>query len=257
MESQMSNNGKMLKSKMPEGLDLEISHHPLTMKSVVNLIIALDRMKSISSSESLLSTEFRDENLLNIMLETVVEEKIVLECYSAPPPQDKYSRRSEISCSVTDSEKRSLVRVPNSMELQAVMLQGGSECRKVNLTMSTYLELQSNREAQTVTLAIRNTNFYLSCHKDGDEPTLHLEAVEDKEQLKSISSDSDMVRFLFYKHDSGVNLCTLVSVPYSDWYISTAVEDNKPVEMCLESAQRYTSFTIQPLKGNPSCEGEM
>lgn len=75
MESQMSNNGKMLKSKMPEGLDLEISHHPLTMKSVVNLIIALDRMKSISSSESLLSTEFRDENLLNIMLETVVEGK--------------------------------------------------------------------------------------------------------------------------------------------------------------------------------------
>lgn len=79
MESQMtSNNSKMLKSKMPEGLGLEISHHPLTMKSVVNLIIALDRLKgssSSSSSETLLSTEFRDENLLNIMMDTVVEGK--------------------------------------------------------------------------------------------------------------------------------------------------------------------------------------
>lgn len=76
MESQMkSNDSKMLKSKMPEGLDLEISHHPLTMKSVVNLIIALDRLKGSSSSESLLSTEFRDENLLNIMMDSVVEGK--------------------------------------------------------------------------------------------------------------------------------------------------------------------------------------
>lgn len=78
MESQMkSNNSKMLKSKMPEGLNLEVSQHPLTMKSVVNLIIALDRLKGSgsSSSESLLSTEFRDENLLNIMMDTVVEGK--------------------------------------------------------------------------------------------------------------------------------------------------------------------------------------
>lgn len=66
----------MLKPEMPEGLDLDISHHPLTMKSVVNLIIALDRLKGSSgSSESLLSTEVNEENLLNIMIDTVVEGK--------------------------------------------------------------------------------------------------------------------------------------------------------------------------------------
>lgn len=57
---------------MPQGLDLEITHHPLTMKRVVNLIIATERMKG-SQSEHLLGTEFRDENLLNIMLDSIVE----------------------------------------------------------------------------------------------------------------------------------------------------------------------------------------
>lgn len=74
MESEMKSNvSSIWRSKMPEGLDLEISNHPLTMKSVANLIIALERMKSSSRSELLLSTEFGDENLLNIMLENVVE----------------------------------------------------------------------------------------------------------------------------------------------------------------------------------------
>lgn len=74
MESQMkSNSSKTLTPRMPEGLDLEISHHPLTMKSVVNLIVAMERLKSSSRSESLMSTEFRDENLLNIMMDTIME----------------------------------------------------------------------------------------------------------------------------------------------------------------------------------------
>lgn len=228
--------------KMPTGLELEITHHPMTMKRVVNLIIAMERLKS-SGSESLLSTEFRDENLLDIMLESIVEEQTVFKCHSAPPLQ--YSRMAEHMCSVTDSEKRSLVLVPNSMELHAVLLQGGADSCKVHLNMSTYVHPAPSVEARTVVLGIKDTNLYLSCHKDGEEPTLHLETVEDKENLKKISSDSEMVRFLFYKHDTGLNVSTLVSVPYSDWYISTAEENNKPVEMCLESARRHRTFNIQ------------
>lgn len=57
---------------MPEGLGLEIAHHPITMKSVVNLVIAMERLKG-NVLDSPRGTEFTDENLLNILLESAVE----------------------------------------------------------------------------------------------------------------------------------------------------------------------------------------
>ena len=73
MESEMRCNvSEMWSHKITKGLDLEISHHPLTMKRVANLIIAVEKIKA-STSESVLSTEFRDENLLNILLDSIVE----------------------------------------------------------------------------------------------------------------------------------------------------------------------------------------
>ncbi|XP_071339896.1 interleukin-1 beta-like isoform X2 [Trachinotus anak] len=243
MESMMKCNiSQMWSPKLPKGLDLEISHHPMTMKHVANLIIALERLRA-GTPESVLSTEFSDENLLDIMLESLVEEYIVPELGSAAPVQ--YSRTGEYPCSVTDGQKRSLVLVQNSMELHAVMLQAGSENRKVYLNMATYVHPSPSTEARPVALGIKDTNLYLSCHKKDDVPTLHLEAVEDKSSLQRISSDSDLVRFLFYKRDTGLNISTLMSARFPDWYISTAEQDNKPVEMCMESANRYRTINIQ------------
>uniref|UniRef100_A0AAT9K460 Interleukin-1 n=1 Tax=Amphiprion clarkii TaxID=80970 RepID=A0AAT9K460_AMPCL len=243
MESEMScNMSEMWSQKMPQGLDLEVSDHPITMRRVVNLIIATERLKA-GRSETVLSTDFRDENLLNIMLESIVEEKIVFERNAVAPNQ--FSRTAVHQCNVTDSQKRSLVLVQNSMELHAVRLQGGSDNRKVQLNMSTYVHPAPTTEARPVALGIRDTNLFLSCHKEGDEPTLHLEEVTDKDSLLRISSEGDMVRFLFYKRDSGLNISTLMSARYPDWYISTAQQDNKPVEMCQEVAPRYRSFNIQ------------
>lgn len=68
--------------------------------------------------------------------------------------------------------------------------------------------------------------------------------------LLNISSDSDMVRFLFYKQDTGVNISTLMSVAQPNWYISTAEQNNKPVEMCQETAKRFRSFNIGDIQGN-------
>lgn len=172
----------------------------------------------------------------------------------------------------------------------------------VHLNMSTYVHTtQGNTEARPVALGIKDTNLYMSCHMDGDKPTLHLEvkpclgshlkcaslvekginwshatklgqwaflnsheelviaqsdllfdidldisqAVEDKDSLSTISAGSDMERFLFYKQDTGLNISTLMSAHFPNWYISTATHDNRPVEMCQETASRYRNFSIQ------------
>ncbi|KAF3851419.1 hypothetical protein F7725_013191 [Dissostichus mawsoni] len=216
MESEMKRNMSQMWSS--DGLDFEITHHPLTMRKVVNLIIAMERMKD---SESTLSTEFRDENLLNFIMDSIVEEQIVFECASVPPAQ--ITRTGVEQQNITDGEKRSLVLVQNSMELHAVTLQGGAEPRKVFLNMSTFLHPASTIEGRTT--------------------------LEDN-SLLNISSDSDMVRFLFYKQDTGVNISTIMSVAQPDWYISTAEQNNKPVEMCQETAKRYRSFNIGDIQGN-------
>lgn len=56
--------------KMSKGLDMEIIHHPPKMRSVVNLIIAMERLKAADMFE------FRDEELLSFMRESIIEGKL-------------------------------------------------------------------------------------------------------------------------------------------------------------------------------------
>ncbi|KAM3867432.1 interleukin-1 beta [Diretmus argenteus] len=229
---------------MPHGLGLQISHHPLSMRRVVNLIIAMDRFKD---NRMVQSSAFRDEDLLNIMLENIVEEQFVLEVSSAPQGDacSCFERTGEHTCSVNDSEKRNLVLVQNAMKLHAVMLQGGSDQHIVRLNMSTYVHPLPSAEARPVVLGITGTNFYMSCSKEGSKPTLHLEKVENKDDLKCIIKGSEMARFLFYKQDTGLDASTLTSASFPTWYISTADDNNLPVDMCQETADRHRNFTIQ------------
>ncbi|XP_043968047.1 interleukin-1 beta-like [Gambusia affinis] len=217
--------------KMPKGVELEISHQPPSMRCVANLIIAINRLKA-GMSESVLGPNFSDE------------ERFIFERTSAVP--GKFIRSKVFPCSVTDGQKRSLVLARNNRELLAVMLQGGNECRKVYLNMATYVHLTfSTWLGQPVVLGIKNSDLYLSCYKDGDKPTLHLEIVKDKASLSEISAKSNMMRFLFYKRDTGLNISTLMSANCPNWYISTDLDNNWPVTMCQKSASRYTTFIIQ------------
>uniref|UniRef100_A0A8C5H4U4 Interleukin-1 n=1 Tax=Gouania willdenowi TaxID=441366 RepID=A0A8C5H4U4_GOUWI len=179
-----------------------------------------------------------------------LSEPIVFETYSAPPLQ--FILTGEHECSVMDSQKRSLVLVQNSTKLHAVLQQGGSTGAKVYLNMLTYVHPVLSTEARPVVLGIRGTNIYLSCHLEDDEPKLHLEVVEDKNSLLRINKESEMLRFLFYKQDSGVSISTLMSARFPSWYISTVEEDNKAVIMCQETSSCYQTFNIQSESKNLS-----
>nr|XP_061811382.1 interleukin-1 beta [Nerophis lumbriciformis] len=225
--------------ELPAGLCLEFSYHPESMRQLVNLVVAMERLKG-SRIETALETKIAAEGFLNIMIDDLVE---VIHVEQAAPNQ--FTRTGEYQCSVSDSQKKSLVLLADSMELRAVTLQGGNSHRKVNLNMSTYVQPFPDTEAQPVALGIKGTNLYLSCHQEGDSPTLLLEQVQDRQSLTMVAEDSDMLRFLFYKRDSGVSLSTLASVRYPNWFISTAEEDHMPVEMCKRDAPRNLTFHIQ------------
>lgn len=45
----------------------------------------------------------------------------------------------------------------------------------VHMSMATYLHNTPPDQAQIVTLGIKGTNYFLSCYKDGEVPTLRLE----------------------------------------------------------------------------------
>lgn len=72
----------------------------------------------------------QSDNVTDHDVPLLPSEETVFERYSVPTLQ--YRRTGELQCTVTDSEKRNLVLVPNSMELHAVTLQGGAETCKGN-----------------------------------------------------------------------------------------------------------------------------
>ncbi|XP_019721478.1 interleukin-1 beta [Hippocampus comes] len=226
---------------MPAGLSLEVSRHPLSMKRVVNLVVAIERLKG-SRAEVALRSKISAQRFLDIMTDDFVE---VIHMPEARAPGNQFIRTGQYECSMSDSQKKSLVLLRDSMELHAVTLQGGNGHRKVHLNMSTYAHPSPSAEARPVALGIKGTNLFLSCHREGQKPALHLEPVEDRQSLTSVASDDDMLRFLFYKRDSGVSLSTLASARFPKWFISTAEEDDMPVEMRQRAADRYFTFHIQ------------
>ncbi|XP_077457290.1 interleukin-1 beta [Stigmatopora argus] len=224
--------------ELSAGLGLELSHHPVTMRQLVTLVVSMERSKR-APTQTAMENKIGAESFLNIV-DDFADVFMV-----ARAPTNQFTRTGQYQCSVSDSQKKSMVLVRDCMELHAVTLQGGNSHRKVNLNMSTYVQPFPNTEAQPVALGIKGTNLYLSCHQEGDRPTLHLEPVQDRQSLMSVTQDSDMLRFLFYKRDSAVSLSTLASAQYPNWFISTAEEEHMAVEMSQRGAQRNLAFHIQ------------
>uniref|UniRef100_A0A8C9SLG3 Interleukin-1 beta n=1 Tax=Scleropages formosus TaxID=113540 RepID=A0A8C9SLG3_SCLFO len=195
-----------------EGVKLEVSLQAHNMRQVAHLIIAMQRMKN---TQRLQGTEFSDQELLNIMMENVIEVQDQVDSGAVVYT----STSQEVKCNVADQYQKSLVLNEEALELQAMTLQGGSFQRRVQLNLSMYVTPSySSGKGQPVTLGIVDTNLYLSCSSENGMPILQLEVkVNLMLQLQRKSAEDDLSRFL-----------------YQGWFISTALQEREPVEMCTK-----------------------
>lgn len=67
MDSGVSQSGRC---DLHEGLRIEVTKEPLSMRQVANVVIALQRLKL---TQNIQSTEFTDQELFNVFIDNVIE----------------------------------------------------------------------------------------------------------------------------------------------------------------------------------------
>ncbi|XP_022536472.2 interleukin-1 beta [Astyanax mexicanus] len=231
------------------GLRIEISQHPHSLRKVANIVIGLQRLQKFRHAEKVSrSTEFTEHELLNIILESVVEETVVMRL-SCDSPVTYSKQDKELQCTVCDNLQKRLVHSEGDPYLLAVTLKGGNQSQSVRMNLSTYASPSCNStKGQPVCLGIAKSNLYLSCtESDSGSPHLSLEEVKNKEELKMIRGEDGLKRFLFLRSVKGGSVNTFESARFPGWFISTATEDYQPVEMCAEAdTSRQRVFTLLP-----------
>ncbi|XP_076614644.1 interleukin-1 beta isoform X2 [Chaetodon auriga] len=232
--------------RLDDGLDLVVSHNPKTMQRVAYLMLAVSRMKRPLTSSS---RELSKGELCSVIMDSVVDETIVKtsENVSTAVTQGKFQRVNSVRlCTLCDSSQKDIVHESGALNLQAITLQGGHCERKVSFKLSRYITpCSSAGGGQTVVLSISSSNLHLSCSMKDGRAVLNLEECSE-DNLKTISKDGDMDRFLFFKRTTGLSETSFESVTCRGWFISTSYEgENQPVEMCeADTYRRLTSFKL-------------
>lgn len=227
-----------------EGVELEVTCPSPNMRSIANLIISLNRLKSMVSTSS---TNFLDEQLSNNLFDPLVEGGVVAVhdhtlCRSA---NDEFHLLGKQQCTLSDISQKTLVKPEDAMVLQAITLRGNhNSVKKAIFSLGQYISNQDTPEAPPVALSIAGSKWHISCSMTSEKAVLQLEEVSCG--LDCIQGDGEMTRFLFYKRDSGngMSLTTFESAKYRGWFIRTSSVDNEAVSMCHATSLKMTSFNI-------------
>lgn len=226
-----------------EDFKLEMSSHPHSMRQVVNIIIAVERLKHI---KEISPGKICEDALLSFFLENVIEERMV----NVAPTYNK--TRQTLQCTVCDKYKKTLVqsnKQSDPLHLKAVTLSAGTMQYKVQFSMSTYISSATPKDAQPVCLEISNSNLYLACtQSDGSSPALILKEV--KGPLNTIKTDDPNGNdsLLFFRKETGTAYNTFESVKFPGWFITTAFDDWEKVEMYQRPTERILDFTLEDQK---------
>lgn len=225
---------------MHEGIRLEMWSSQPKMKQLVNVIIALKRMKHIKPK----STEFGQKEVLDILMENVIQARRVNVVDSVP----SYTKtKNVLQCTICDQYKKSLVRSGGSPHLQAVTLRSGSSDLKVRFSMSMYASPTAPAtSAQPVCLGIFKSNLYLACSPSEDSaPHLVLKEISGSLETIKAGDPNGYDQLLFFRKETGVSINTFESVKYPGWFIRTAFEDSQTVEMDTKNTEGIISFELQ------------
>ncbi|XP_063067181.1 interleukin-1 beta [Engraulis encrasicolus] len=228
--------------ELHSGIHLEVSEEPHSLRQVVNLVIALQRMKTKQQAQS---TEFTDDELCSILLDNLVEEYVTprIQVRTHQAPEHYTHTGTDKKCFLCDEHQKSLVLSSGvTNELQAITLQGANMSLRVKLDLCSYTPSVPRDQGVPVVLGVPG-NLYLSCTSVSGTPVLGLEVIT-KETLEDISGD--MKRFLFYKSSTEQALSSFESAKFEGYFISTSHENRQRVDVCQsqDASNRLTSFRI-------------
>ncbi|KAL1266188.1 hypothetical protein QQF64_001863 [Cirrhinus molitorella] len=229
---------------MLEDIQLKLSPHPHSLRQVVNIVIALERMKHFKQMSP---SEFHEEALLSAFFENVIEERLI-------KPLDAsgiYSKSSRtLQCNICDKYQKSLVlsdaQNRPDLHLKAVTLSGGNIRLKVRFSMSTYVSSGLKNDGLPVCLGISNSSLYLACTQpDGSSPKLVLKEVSGPLDTIKVDDPNGYDSLLFFRKETGTANNTFESVKHRGWFITTAFDDGERVEMFETPTERTTNFTLE------------
>uniref|UniRef100_A0A3P9PM55 Interleukin-1 beta n=1 Tax=Poecilia reticulata TaxID=8081 RepID=A0A3P9PM55_POERE len=221
--------------KLSEDLNLMVTSNRMTMKSVANLVLAVNKL---SKSLSLCGRDLSDVELCGAIMDCVVEGW----SNSSGTRKPVFQRCSSVhKFTVSDEYQKDFILTTGEMKLQAITLRAGNGDRKVNFEMCHYRPpCSSSIRSLTVLLSV-SENLHISCSMEDGKVSLELES------LTEINQEDGLDRFLFIKNTPpGGSLVSFESVKFRGWFISTSsVEIDHSVEMCqAATASRVTCFKV-------------